>query len=319
MSRLFLPLWLACLVAVTSLLGPAASAWAQAVQPVPALTGRLVDQAMLLDAPAQAQLEAQLSQFETDLGSQVVVLIVATTAPEDIAAYAQRVGDHWKIGRKAIGDGLLIVVASQDRKVRIEVAKALEGAIPDLAAKRVIDNVIRPAFREGDYAGGLSRAVSELRARVAGEGLPLPEPAPSPGLTPAGQGAVDLPGLLILAFAGIFIVSRVLRGLFGRIWGGFGTAGLVGWVAWSMTLSLPIAVAMGVAGMVATWLGGQGGGGSGGGFGGGRRGRSSPIVIGSGGGLGGWSGGGFGSGSGSGGFSSGGGGDFGGGGASGGW
>ena len=118
-------------------------AWGQAqvagLQPVPALTSRVVDTVGLLDTDARQAIEERLAVLERDKGSQVAILIVATTAPEDIASYANRVANEWKIGRRAVGDGVLLVVARDDRKVRIEVAKTLEGAIPDLAAKRIID------------------------------------------------------------------------------------------------------------------------------------------------------------------------------------
>ena len=104
--------------------------------------------------------------------------MVPTTQPEDIAAYAQRVGDTWKIGRREVGDGLLIVVAKNDRRINIETAKALEGAMPDLAARQIIDNAIRPAFRADDYAGGLNAAVDQLIARIKGEALPAPARRP---------------------------------------------------------------------------------------------------------------------------------------------
>ena len=131
-----------------------AAAHAQDVLPVPPLSAPVIDQTATLDEAQRAALIAKLAAIEQQTGSQIVVLMVPSTQPEDIAAYSQRVGDSWKIGRRDIGDGLLIVVAKSDRRVRIEVAKALEGAVPDLAAKRIIDAQISPAFRAGDYAGG---------------------------------------------------------------------------------------------------------------------------------------------------------------------
>ncbi|MDE1949885.1 MAG: TPM domain-containing protein, partial [Burkholderiales bacterium] len=152
-----------------ALLLAAAAAWAQDVQPVPALSARVIDATGTL-APAQRQaLEDKLAAFEKQAGSQFVILVVATTAPEDIVAYAQRVADQWKIGRREVGDGLLIVVAKNDRAVRIEVAKKLEGAVPDLAASRIIEGVVVPAFRQGDFAGGLNAAVDQIEARIRGE------------------------------------------------------------------------------------------------------------------------------------------------------
>ena len=134
----------------------AALASAQAVLPVPALSGRVIDQTATLTGPQSAALDAKLAAFEAQSGPQIVLLLVPGTAPEDIAAYAQRVADAWKIGRRDVGDGVLLVVSKGDRRVRIEVAKGLEGAIPDLAARQIIDNAIRPAFRADDYAGGLN-------------------------------------------------------------------------------------------------------------------------------------------------------------------
>ena len=119
-------------------------AWAQNVQPVPPLTAHVMDSTGTLNAQQQAALEAKLSAFEQSRGAQIVMLMVASTQPEDIAAYAQRIGDSWKIGRKSTGDGLLLVVAKNDRRVRIETTKALEGAIPDLAASQIIEGAITP-------------------------------------------------------------------------------------------------------------------------------------------------------------------------------
>ena len=151
-----------------------APASAQDVLPVPPLSGRIVDQTGTLNEAQRAALDSKLAAFEAQAGPQIVLLLVPATAPEDIAAYAQRVADSWKIGRREVGDGVLVVVAKNERKVRIEVAKALEGAIPDLAARQIIDNAIRPAFRADDYAGGLNRAVDQIIARINGEGLPAP-------------------------------------------------------------------------------------------------------------------------------------------------
>ena len=148
---------------------------AQELQPVPALTSHVIDQTGTLDAAQRQALEAKLTAFEGTTGSQMVVVIVPTTQPEDIADYTQRLGDAWKIGRKDVGDGLLVVVSKNDRRVRIAPAKALEGAVPDLAARQIIDNAITPAFRASDYAGGLNRAVDQLSARVRGEALPAPD------------------------------------------------------------------------------------------------------------------------------------------------
>lgn len=150
------------------LLWTGSPAHAQGVLPVPPLTAPVIDQTATLGEAQRAALVAKLATIEQQTGSQIVVLMVPSTLPEDIVAYSQRVGDSWKIGRRDVGDGLLIVVAKNDHRVRIEVAKALEGAVPDLAAKRIIDAQITPAFRAGDYAGGLSAAADQLAARIRG-------------------------------------------------------------------------------------------------------------------------------------------------------
>lgn len=273
---------------------------AQEVQPVPPLSARVIDQTATL-TPAQVQaLTDKLEGIERRRGSQIVVLMVPTTQPEDIAAYAQRVGDTWKIGRPEIGDGLLIVVAKNDRRVRIEVAKALEGAVPDLAARQIIDNRITPAFRAGDFAGGLNAAVDRLAERIGTEGLPEP-PSSAARQGPAAQG-FNLEDMAIFFFIGVPILGAVLTGLMGRKLGAMATGAAAGSLGWWLTTSLLVA---GGAGLVALLLVGVFGVGS-------RRGGGGmPIVWGGG-------GGGFGDGGG-GGFSSGGGGDFGGGGSSGSW
>ena len=148
------------------------AAAAQELLPVPAPSGRVVDQTATL-TPAQSEaLAAKLERIETVRGAKVVVLIVPATAPEDIAAFTQRVGDAWKLGRKGIGDGLLVVVAKNERRVDIAPSKALEGAVPDVVAARIIREQIGPAFKAGDYAGGLNQAIDRIDERIAGEGLP---------------------------------------------------------------------------------------------------------------------------------------------------
>src|SRR5262249_42607265 len=147
---------------------------AQDVLPVPALDARVIDQTGTLGAGREA-LEAKLEDVEHSTGSQIVILMVPTTQPEDIASYAYRVADAWKIGRHDVGDGYLGAGANKGRHVRVEVAKALEGAVPDLAAYQIIDRAMKPAFKAGDYAGGLSAGVDQLAARIRGENLPLPE------------------------------------------------------------------------------------------------------------------------------------------------
>lgn len=295
----------------------AALAWAglpalaQGLLPIPTLTARVIDQTGTLDAAQRSGLETKLAAFEQRKGSQIVVLMVPTTAPEDIASYAQRVGDAWKIGRKGVGDGLLVIVAKDDRKMRIATAKTLEGAVPDLAAVRIIDEEMKPRFRNNDFAGGLNAAVDRLIGLVDGE--PLPEPSRGNSGSSGGNDGFDWENLAIFLFVGVFVGAPIARAILGKTMGSVAMGGGIGVVAFFLTTSTVIAVIAGlIALMVSLFSGlagfGPGRGGRGGGGGGGWS---------SGGGGGGWSSGGGGGGGG--GFSSGGGGNFGGGGASGDW
>jgi uncharacterized protein len=297
-----------------AVLGLCPAGWAQDLQPVPKLAARVTDQTGTLTASQRDALEAKLAAFEHEAGTQIVVLIVATTKPEDIASYAYRVADEWKVGRRETGDGLLLLVAKDDRRVRIEVAKALEGAIPDLAARQVIDNAIRPAFKAGDYAGGLNAGVDRLAARVRGEALPAPTHKPSP----EPSGGLGWDQLAMFFFIGVPVIGAVLTGVLGRKLGGLATSGAAGAVAWWFGAPVLMAVAAAVIALLVVGVLGIGSAGrralgSRGGLGGHG---VPPIIWGGGGGGGSWGGGGDGGG---GGFSSGGGGDFGGGGASGDW
>lgn len=282
---------------------------AQDLLPVPALAARVIDQTGTLSAEERAALEARLAAFEAQAGPQIAVLLVASTAPEDIASYAQRVGDAWKLGRREVGDGLLLLVAKNDRKVWIATSKALEGAIPDLAARQIVANQITPAFKRGDFAGGLGAGIDALIARIRGEGLPAPT-APG-GREDRGGGLLDLDWetLAMFFFVGVPVVGGVLTAVFGRKLGSLLTSGGVGLLAWLISASLLAAVLAGVVALVLVGVLGVGARG-----GGGRQlgGHGGPPVIWGGGGRGGFGGGG-------GGFRSGGGGDFGGGGAGGSW
>lgn len=297
---------LAALLAI--LLGMLMPAGARAQEAVPALSGRVIDQTGTLTPEQREALDARLAALESERGAQVVILMVASTQPEDIAAYAQRVADSWKIGRKDIGDGVLIVVAKNDRRVRIEVAKALEGAIPDVMASRIIRDAVTPAFKAGDFGGGLAAAVDRIAARIAGEGLPAPDAKHTPQ---RGSAGFDLQDLAIFLFVGAPILGALLTGLFGRKLGALATGGAIGGIGWWLTASLLMA---GAAGLIALVLVGVLGIGSRSGAGRGMGGSRGPVIWG--GGMGGGWGGGRGGG---GGFGSGGGGDFGGGGASGSW
>ena len=293
------------LAAALLLLSAGGFTLAQDVQPVPTLSARAMDQTGTLDASQLAALEAKLQALESAKGAQLVVLVIASTAPEDIASYANRVANNWKIGRRAVGDGVLLIVAKDDRRVRIEVAKTLEGAIPDLAAKRVIDQAITPRFKQGDYAGGIGAGVDQLTALINGEALPAPSRADARGQGSQVMG--EWSDLLIFMVFALPMGSAVARSILGRKLGALVTGAGIGALAFFFTTSLVIAGLAAVVALIFALVSGaaglarvgrMGGGGAGG--------------FGSGGGWGGGIGGG-------GGFSSGGGGDFGGGGASGRW
>jgi len=212
---------------------PAGTGADRAVQPVPALTERVIDRTGALSGAERQALEAKLAAFG---GTQIVVLMVPTTQPEDISSFANRVANTWKIGRREVGDGLLVIVAKDDRQMRIEVAKALEGPIPDLAAARIIDQHMKPRFRAGDFAGGLDAATDRLIGLVKGENLPVPEPR---GRTlSAGQLPIDGIGLLIFLFFGIIMVGSLLRSLFGKVLGPMFTGAAAGGLTYLLTASL---------------------------------------------------------------------------------
>jgi uncharacterized protein len=230
------------------------------------------------------------------------------------------VGETWKIGRKDVGDGLLLVVAKNDRRLWIAPAKALEGAVPDLAARQIVRDIITPAFKTGDYAGGLDKGVDALMARIRGEGLPEPARR-TPGAS--AEDGFQVEDLLAFLFVAVPVAGGLLSAMVGRKLGAMLTGSAAGSVVWWVTQSLLLGVGAGVVALLVVGvlglgsalrgLGGQGGRSS-------RGDRSGPVVFGEGGwsrGGGGWSGGGGGGGFG--GFRSGGGGDFGGGGAGGSW
>lgn len=295
---LLLPLCLAWL------LTPLSARSQTALLTIPPLSARVIDTTGTLSAAQRDALDAKLAAFEQSKGAQIMVLMVPTTQPEDIADYAQRVGEFWKLGRKNVGDGLLLLVAKNDRTVRIATAKSLEGAVPDLAASQVIEQAITPRFRSGDFAGGLSAGTDQLMTLIAGEALPAP-----PSQNAAGGVGLDWMQLALLLFFAAPVAARLLGGLVGRKTGallsGVVLGALAGWLSASLVAGVLAAMASGVLALAGAMASagprvGWGHGSLRGGFGDGR-------GTGGFGGLGG------------GGFRSGGGGDFGGGGASGRW
>jgi len=267
---------------------------------IPPLKARVTDLTATLSAPQVQSLESRLRDFERAKGSQIAVLMLASTQPETIEQYSIRVAEAWKVGRVRVDDGAILVVAKDDRKLRIEVGRGLEGAIPDAVAKRIVSEVIAPHFKSGDFYGGISAGCDALTRLVEGESLPPPQPRP-------GGPTIDFQTIVWLLIA-LVLGDAIFKRVLGRVAGAAVSGGIVGAIVWFVAGVLLFSVLGGVIGFLITLFAGSasrrsgwtsggwpGGGLGGGGFGGG-----------------GWSGGGGG------GFS-GGGGDFGGGGASGSW
>lgn len=278
--------WLAALCfALLPLLG-----WSANEVALPALTERVTDLTGTLSTEDKASLTASLTALEKDKGAQIAIVMLPTTQPEAIEQFGIRLAEAWKIGRKGVDDGVIVLVAKNDRRMRIEVGYGLEGAIPDAIAKRIVAEQMAPRFREGDFAGGLKATVATLDKVIRGEALPAP-------VAPSTQGGTD-PGDALTFLLIVLFMGGVIRSMFGLL-GSIAVSGIAGWLAWGVFASLGIA---GIAALLAFALSfirlGRGGwsSGGGGGFPGGFGGGSS-------------GGGGF----------SGGGGGFGGGGASGNW
>lgn len=300
------------------------AAHAQNLQAIPPLTALVVDQTGTLTAAEVSQLDAKLKTYEKQKGSQIGVLIVPTTAPEDIFSFSQRAAETYKLGRTNVGDGVLIVIAKNDRKIHVYVMRALEGAIPDAYAKRVINEQMQPAFKQNQFALGLNSAVDQLQKLINGEQLPAPNAAQNKN-DPQNTGNDIWTSILMLTLAACFIGSNIAKATsrwlvapIAAVGAGFVAADITSLILVGGGVAAVVGLAVIVFGkhyaQLATqrgsspfgnspranndvfWGGGFGGGGFGG-FGGGGS---------SGGGGGGWGG-------------SGGGGDAGGGGASGGW
>jgi uncharacterized protein len=302
LARPFVALTAALLAALA--FGPA-SAQQAGLQNIPGYSSRVVDTVGLLQPDEKARLEQKLQAFEERKGSQVAVLIVDTTQPEEIEQYSIRVADAWKPGRKGVDDGAILIIAKQDRRMRVEVGRGLEGALTDLVSRRVIDETVRPAFRAGEFGAGIEAGVDRMIGVIDGEPLPPPDPRWS------GDGGLEVSGghpALIVVLAIIGGILLLISASLGRLIPSLSTGGVLGVMMLLFSASLITGMLFGLFGIIlgmgkdsgrgnyysrGSWGGGFGGGMGGGGFGGG----------------------GFGGG----GFGGGGGGGFGGGGASGGW
>lgn len=280
-------MWARLLLLAAALCRPAT---ADALVPVPSPGGYVTDLTATLTAEQRSGLERTLRAFEERKGSQVAVLIVPTTAPEPIEQFAMRVAERWKPGRKNVDDGAILVVAKDDRALRIEVGYGLEGALTDAACKRIVSEVMVPRFREGDFGGGITAGIDGILRVIEGEKLPEPRGRGKPA---GGRMVTALPAVMFLSI----VAGSILRGVLGRLPGALLAGGVVSVIVWTAVGVAAAALIVGILVFLLTLLGGLGGGGFGGrGFGGGFGG-------------GGFGGGGF----------SGGGGSFGGGGASGRW
>jgi uncharacterized protein len=217
---------------------------------VPPLSGRVVDVTGTLSSGDIAGLTQTLKSLELRKGSQVAVLIVPTTAPETIEQYSIRVAEAWKIGRKKIDDGALLVVAKDDRKLRIEVGYGLEGALNDVTVKRIIDEVITPKFRNGDFAGGISAGVERIIRVIDGEPLPAPQ---RQGQNSGVLSHID-PFNPFLLFA-LFVAGGILRTALGRLIGSAATSGVVGVMAWLLFGSLAVSFIAAAVAFIFTMFG----------------------------------------------------------------
>ena len=235
------------------------AAAAQSQIKVPELTGRVVDLTATLDANQQQDLDQQLRVFEQKKGTQIAVLIVPSTHAEAIEQFSMRVAEQWKLGRKKTDDGAILVIAKNQRRLRIEVGYGLEGALNDAVSKRIIDEVIVPLFQRGDFYGGI-RAGVDAMIRVT-EGEPLPEPARKDDWQVSG------PGLLPLIVFAALVIGGLMRVLLGRVKGAFAASGLLGLAVWLLSGIALLAFLSAVMGLVITLAGGR----MGSGWQGGRR------------------------------------------------
>jgi uncharacterized protein len=216
---------------------------------VPALTGRVVDQTGTLSTDAIARLDQKLKAFEARKGSQIAVLIVPTTQPETIEQFSIRVAEAWKIGRNKVDDGAILLVAKTDRKLRIEVGYGLEGALPDVTAKRIIDEIVTPKFKAGDFEGGIDAGVDQMIGVIDGEPLPNPEPQHE---WSAPESFDQLSGWAIPLLFGTLFLNGFLQPMLGRMAASALTGGIIGIAAWAFGLVWFIALFAGFAAFVLT-------------------------------------------------------------------
>ena len=269
MRHILLAGWLALAGVFSVLMAPA-----HAEVPLPPVKARVTDLTRTLSAGQKAELDSRIAAFEARRGSQIAVLMLPTTKPEEIEQNSIRLAEAWKIGRKGVDDGMILIVAKDDRRLRIEVGYGLEGAIPDTVVKRVIDERITPRFKEGDFYGGVRDGVDQLIRLAEGEKLPPPKAA-AQGKQSSPDSVFDfiLPAIMFAVIAGTF-----LKGMLGRVPGSLATGAGLGLIAWLM-FGIGIAAAATFVGFLLTFantgMGRGGGWSSGGGSWGGSSGGSS--------------------------------------------
>lgn len=215
---------------------------------VPPLTARVTDLTGTLSADEVGALDQTLHGFEARRGTQIAVLIVASTAPETIEQLGIRVAEQWKVGRKNIDDGAILIVAKNDRTLRIEVGYGLESVLTDATSNRIINEFIVPRFREGDFYGGLTHGIDQMILVADGESLPPPSNAPSE----AASFREYVPVLLLFAF----VVGGFLRSVLGRIPGALVTGGLLGFLGWTVAGAITVAMLAGIIGFFFTLFAG---------------------------------------------------------------
>ncbi len=258
-----------------------------AIIPVPKLTARVIDHTGTLTAPERDRVEAKLAAFEQAKGSQVAVLLVPSIGPEPIEDFALRVTDAWKLGRAGVDDGVLFVIAKQQRKMRIQTGRGVQGTLTDAASKRIVAERVAPAFRNGDFAGGINAGVDAILKAIEGEALPPPKASGGSASRKVGT-ITSASDFLWLAFFGVPVAAMMLRPMLGRAGSAGVTGGLTGVGAWLIfgtilagvigaIAAFVVAIAMGTSALrqgrsgsgsgSGGWF--PGGGGGGGGFGGG--------------------------------------------------
>lgn len=242
---------------------------------VPPLKARVTDLTGTLSAGQLAALEGELRAFEQKKGSQIAVLLLPSTQPEAIEQYSMRVAESWKIGRAKTDDGVILVIAKNDQRLRIEVGYGLEGAIPDVTAKRVIREVIAPHLLANDFYGGIRDGTQALMKLIDGEGLPSPARSQTSSST-------DYQSLFVILLVVVVVAGGMLKAILGRVFGSAATGAAAGFIAWVLAGALGAALIAGIVAFLMALIGGGrgyspgsfggggwGGGGGGGGFGGG--------------------------------------------------